>query len=63
MSHAYASDLETLMGPAIDAWIFGHTHLAFDERINGTRVVSNPRGYAHEWVDGFRPELTLEVGR
>lgn len=41
---AYASDLESLMGPNVDAWLFGHTHFAFDERINGTRVESNPRG-------------------
>jgi hypothetical protein len=35
---------------------------AFDERINGTRVVSNPRGYVGEWVEGFRPDFHLEVG-
>lgn len=60
---AYASDLELLMGPKVDAWVFGHTHLAFDERINGTRAVSNPRGYVGELVEGFRPDFTLEVGQ
>jgi predicted phosphodiesterase len=60
---AYASDLELLMGPKVDAWVFGHTHLAFDERINGTRVVSNPRGYVGELVEGFRPDFSLEVPR
>lgn len=58
---AYASDLESLMGPAVDAWIFGHTHFAFDERINGTRVVSNPRGYPGEWVKKFAPGITIDV--
>lgn len=59
---AYASDLESLMGPKVNAWLFGHTHFAFDERINGTRVVSNPRGYSGEWVAGFKPDITIEVG-
>ena len=59
---AYASDLERLMGPQVHAWVFGHTHLAFDERINGTRVVSNPRGYIDELVDGFRPDFSVDVG-
>jgi hypothetical protein len=60
---AYASDLESLMGPKVDAWVFGHTHFAFDERIRGTRVVSNPRGYVGELVDGFRRDFALHLGR
>lgn len=28
------------MGPKFGTWVFGHTHFAFDERIDGTRVVS-----------------------
>jgi len=58
---AYASDAEALMGPKIDAWVFGHTHLAFDEVIRGTRVVSNPRGYSGEWVEGFKADFVLEL--
>lgn len=58
---AYASDLDSLMGPRVDAWIFGHTHFAFDERINGTHVVSNPRGYPGEWVAKFSPEFVIDV--
>ncbi|MBK7857582.1 MAG: metallophosphoesterase family protein [Archangiaceae bacterium] len=60
---AYASNLEALMGPNVHTWVFGHTHFRFDERIHGTRVVSNPRGYAGDWVDGFRPDFALEVAR
>ena len=58
---AYASDLEALMSPSVSAWLFGHTHFAFDERINGTRVVSNPRGYPGEWVPGFKQACIIDV--
>lgn len=58
---ADASALDALMGPPVTAWIFGHTHVAFDANIKGTRVVSNPRGYVGELVAGFRPGLDLEL--
>lgn len=58
---AYASDLEAMMGARVDAWIFGHTHLAFDEVVNGTRVISNPRGYSGDFVDGFRADHVLDL--
>ena len=32
-------------------WIHGHTHDSFDYRLNETRVVCNPRGYATEGVN------------
>ena len=63
----FVSDLEALMptgGPEL--WIHGHTHDSFDYRVNGTRVVCNPRGYARDGVDEnslFDPLLTIEVGR
>ena len=46
-------------------WIHGHTHSRFDYRVQGCRVMCNPRGYrmrsgAHE-VDGFDPGLFVEV--
>ena len=28
-----------------DLWIHGHTHTSFDYRVDGARVVCNPRGY------------------
>ena len=45
-------------------WIHGHTHDSFDYRVNGTRVVCNPRGYAKDGVNenaAFNPLLTIEV--
>jgi len=53
-------DLDALMGRA-DLWIHGHTHTAFDYRVRGTRILSNPRGYAHENT-GFRPDRIIEIG-
>ncbi len=41
----FMSDLEHLMGDKVDLWLHGHTHNNFDYRVNGTRVVCNPRGY------------------
>ena len=58
---ADASNLEPLMGPRADLWIFGHSHVRFDERINGTRLVSNPRGYPDQPVPGFDARCTLEI--
>jgi Icc-related predicted phosphoesterase len=29
-------------------WVHGHTHEAFDYRINDTRVIVNPRAYPNE---------------
>jgi predicted phosphodiesterase len=59
---AFASDLSGLMdGGLVDLWVFGHIHRAVDTTVNGTRVLSNQRGYPHEPVDGFDPELVVEV--
>jgi predicted phosphodiesterase len=60
---AFASDLTELMGgDRVDVWIYGHTHRVADLTVEGTRVVSNPRGYPHEPVEGFDPTLVVEVG-
>ncbi len=59
---AFASDLSELMdGEACDLWVFGHIHRAVDTRVNGTRVLSNQRGYPHEPAIGFDPALVVEV--
>ena len=61
---AFASDLTHLMGQAA-LWVHGHMHDSVDYRVNGTRVVCNPRGYVRR--DGsqenerFEPGLVLEV--
>ena len=51
---AFASDLTELMdGAAVDLWVFGHIHRTVDTDVNGTRVLSNQRGYPHEPVAGL----------
>jgi predicted phosphodiesterase len=60
---AFVSDLSALMGgERVAAWIYGHTHRVADRDVEGTRIVSNPRGYPDERVDGFDPELVVCVG-
>ena len=59
---AFASDLTELMdGEAVDLWVFGHIHRMVDTDVNGTRVLSNQRGYPHESVSGFDPALVVEL--
>lgn len=59
---AFASDLSDLMGAdAVDLWIFGHIHRTVDVDVNGTRVLSNQRGYPEEPVSGFDPELVVDL--
>jgi predicted phosphodiesterase len=59
---AFASDLTDLMSDdRVDLWIFGHTHRFVDLERAGTRVLSNPRGYPHQPVDGFDPALVIEL--
>nr|WP_317199732.1 metallophosphoesterase [uncultured Psychrobacter sp.] len=47
---AFVSDLSAWMyepwAPVL--WVHGHTHEAFDYRINNTRVIVNPRAYPNE---------------
>lgn len=62
LAGAFASDLTSLMGgDRVPLWIFGHTHRAADLEHGGTRVLSNPRGYPDEAVDGFDPALVVDV--
>ncbi len=59
---AFASDLSEMMdGDAATLWVFGHIHRTVDTVINGTRLVSNQRGYPQETVDGFDPGLVVEL--
>lgn len=58
---AYAKNCEGLMGGDRAAlWVHGHSHVAVDYEIAGTRVVCNPRGYPGEET-GFDPELVLTL--
>ncbi|WP_085318443.1 metallophosphoesterase family protein [Derxia lacustris] len=69
---AFVSDLSKLM-PQADLWLHGHVHDCFDYRVDGCRVVANPRGYAEnrrsaahvdELVfenDEFRSDLLIDT--
>ncbi|NTV71403.1 MAG: hypothetical protein HGA71_14810 [Azonexaceae bacterium] len=45
VSAAFVSDLTDMLGVAA-LHIHGHTHHSFDYNVKGTRVISNPMGYA-----------------
>ncbi|AIB44633.1 MULTISPECIES: metallophosphoesterase [Pseudomonas] len=47
---AYGNNWQEFLDMEIDLWVFGHTHFPVDETINGTRFLSNPRGYPGEEV-------------
>ncbi|MBD9399105.1 metallophosphoesterase family protein [Pseudomonas sp. PDM11] len=58
---AYANNCEDLMGgERVALWVHGHSHVAADYEIAGTRVVCNPRGYPGEET-GFNPGLVLTL--
>jgi predicted phosphodiesterase len=62
LAGAFVTDLTDLMSSdRIALWIHGHTHRRVDVAVRGTRVVSNPRGYPHEPVEGFDPGLVVEL--
>lgn len=63
LAPAYWSPLEELMALA-DLWICGHTHLTVDTRINGCRLVSNPRGYTTKTgikVRSYRSDWVVDL--
>lgn len=57
---SFANAWDDLLGPPAVLWIHGHTHVATDYRVNGTRVYSNPRGVAGEQT-GFTPTCLLTL--
>lgn len=63
LNPAFASNLEDLIETyRPELWIHGHTHVACDYEIYGTRVVCNPRGYPSECSAGeLVPGLVVEV--
>jgi predicted phosphodiesterase len=62
LAGAFVTDLTDLMSSdRVALWIHGHTHRRVDVTVRGTRVVSNPRGYPHEPVEGFAPGLVVEL--
>lgn len=57
---AYANSWEDLMGSGVTLWAHGHSHVAVDYEIAGTRIVCNPRGYPGEET-GFNASLVLTL--
>jgi hypothetical protein len=52
-------------GSRVRLWVHGHTHDSFDYRLNGSRMVCNPRGYARNGVNenaAFDPDFMVEFG-
>jgi predicted phosphodiesterase len=63
LSACFASELSHLFGK-MAVWIHGHTHDSCDYEMNGTRVVSNPRGYvrsSHAENPRFNPSMIIQV--
>lgn len=62
LNAAFVSDLDKeVLSHKIDYWICGHCHNAMEYSIGETRVICNPKGYAHENDNGFDPLKTLCV--
>ena len=65
LNACFVSDAEHLMGAKrAQLWVHGHTHDSFDYRLNGTRVVCNPRGYSKGGVvenAHFDPHFIVEL--
>ncbi|HMN79855.1 MAG TPA: metallophosphoesterase [Burkholderiaceae bacterium] len=65
LNTCFVSDATHLLrADRVPLWIHGHTHDSFDYRVNGTRVVCNPRGYARDGVNenpAFDPDFIVEV--
>ena len=65
LNACFASQLDHLVHAGLAAvWIHGHMHHSVDMRINGTRVVCNPRGYARDGQNEnprFDPDFVLDV--
>ncbi len=61
----FVSDAEWLLrGGDATLWIHGHTHDSYDYRVDATRVVCNPRGYAKGGVNEnarFDPVFTVTL--
>lgn len=60
---AFTSDLNLLIEAyPIDYWIYGHSHRNIDEKIAGTKMLSNQLGYvfANE-INTFKPDKFIEL--
>lgn len=63
LSACFASELDYLFGKMV-LWVHGHTHDNLDYKVNGTRVICNPRGYVtYRGVENFdfNPACVIEI--
>lgn len=60
LGSAFYSSLDYLL-EAADVWVYGHTHSNFNEMVEGTRLVSNQRGYPGENIQGFDENLIIDI--
>lgn len=66
LSACFASNLDDLMCvDKVELWMHGHMHDSLDYKVNGTRVICNPRGYTSfnsgNENGAFDPGLLIEV--
>jgi predicted phosphodiesterase len=62
LNPAFVTHLPHLVTSPVALWIHGHTHESLDYRVDGVRVVCNPRGYLpHEPNVNFDPTLVVEL--
>jgi predicted phosphodiesterase len=57
---AYSTDISSIMNTNVKLVVYGHTHKHNDVMYNGTRYVSNPRGYPNERTI-FIPDIGIDI--
>jgi predicted MPP superfamily phosphohydrolase len=56
----YGSDCTKLFGDPVYLWAYGHTHVADNSVIKGTKVYSNPKGYPKQKTL-YNPSKTINL--
>jgi hypothetical protein len=61
--HAFSTDLSDVFAAVaeVKVWAYGHTHFNNDRFVDGTRLLSNQRGYQHEVNGDYRPDLSFSL--
>jgi predicted phosphodiesterase len=62
LNPAFVTHLPQLVASPVALWIHGHTHESLDYRVDGVRVVCNPRGYLPDEPNvNFDPALVIDL--
>lgn len=56
----FASNCDEIISSPIKYWIYGHTHMASQHRINGVDLLCNPKGYPSEWSN-YSKTITFHI--